>query len=111
MKNTVVFGDHKLTYDFNAICLLESEVGPVDAAIRAMEANPSFLTIRAIVWAGLHRSDHTIDINRAGEIVQEMMNGQTFKEIFIKVMDAVDNAFPDDEADGELGNSAGAAAG
>lgn len=106
MQNTVAFGDHKLTFDFNAICLLESVVGPVDVAIAAMNEHPSFLTIRAMLWAGLHRTDHTITMERAGDIFQGILKEKSLNQIMVDMMAAVDSAFPDmdEDGDGELGN-------
>ena len=64
-----VFG-HKLRFDFNAVCLIESVTGPQiwDILERGM-VQPSFIILRAICWGGLHRHNPEVSILDAGDIL------------------------------------------
>ena len=84
MRGTAPFGDWTLTFDFNALCIAEKEVGPIGEAMGLIERG-SLTTTRALIWAGLQATDPcdlaeagnrigTVGADKAGEAIGEAMS-------------------------------------
>lgn len=96
MKGEATLGDYRLALDFNALCLLEDEVGPIGAAMEKI-GQGSFKTLRALVWGGLQRHHEGITVKQAGEIVSDV----GFDKAFDAIVAAMQSAFPPVSAEGK----------
>jgi hypothetical protein len=75
--------------DFNAVADLEGMMGKgINALVN--EENVGFNTIRAFYWAGLKFKDKGLTLNKAGNLVQELLyEGKEFKELMAPVTEAL----------------------
>lgn len=96
MKGEAQLGDYRLALDFNALCLLEDEVGPIGAAMEKI-GQGSFKTVRALVWAGLQRHHAGSTLGDAGDIVGAL----GFDAAVEAVGAAMESAFPAKSAEGK----------
>lgn len=98
MKRTVKLGSYDLRFDYNALCIIEGQTGPnIWLELEAGTFTPSFRIIRAILWGGLNRADGTITLERAGDIIGELLDTMTIIELSDKLLEGLDSAFPDAE--------------
>lgn len=95
-------GKYTLTYDMNALCAAEEQVGPLPALMVDPVRAGSVKTIRSLVWAGLIRK-HDVDMNEAGDIIDEVGLALAAKA----VQDALQKAYPQKSGDGEGKPTAG----
>jgi len=88
-------GKYTLTYDMNALCAAEEQVGPLPALMVDPVRAGSVKTIRSLIWAGLIRK-HDVDIAEAGDIIDEVGLEVAAKA----VQDALQKAYPQNTGDG-----------
>ncbi len=96
MRGEAVMGEHRVAFDFNALCLLEEEVGPIGAAMEKI-GQGSFKTVRALVWAGLQKHHAGTSLSAAGDIVGAVGFDVAVEAIGV----AMESAFPAPSAEGK----------
>lgn len=91
-------GKYTLTYDMNALCAAEEQVGPLPALMVDPVKAGSVKTIRALIWAGLLRK-HGVSMDEAGDVIDEVGLDVAAKA----VQDALKKAYPQGEDTGSGG--------
>ncbi len=89
----------RLRYDFNALADIEERAG---AGIGSLfnESRIGFSTIRLLIWGGLKHEDRGLTLERAGQLVKQMIDeGYDFEQVAGLINEAlqVSGLFPSDE--------------
>lgn len=75
LRGEVAFGDRKLRFTTNGICVVEARTKTNMAQILVdLEEGkiPDFLTVRLVIWAGLLAGDKDMTIETAGEVLDQV---------------------------------------
>jgi hypothetical protein len=64
--------EYTIKLGHNAFACLEGELGATPAQLELMLKEPTITLVRAILWAGLRKHHPEINIEMAGEIIDEV---------------------------------------
>lgn len=80
----------RFRFDFNAIADVEAKAGLGVAAMFG-EDRVGFHPVRMLVWGGLKWQEHGLTIERAGQFVQDYINGGgTLADLMSRIHDALE---------------------
>ena len=87
-------GSYSLVFDFNALCDIETLIGPLALVLTDPVKASSVTTVRAILWGGLKRK-HDVSIEQAGDIMSELVDKDGISGLSEKLGAALMAAFPE----------------
>lgn len=108
IDGTYPIGDHKLTFNVNALCDLEDAFGVDDVnqvveKINQLQDKPSLRTIRTIFHVGLKQNHPEMTEQKAGEVISEIGIDKAAEALG----KAIERAFPQSEDSDQEGEDSG----